>query len=180
MAYALSHGYETLQALSAVRTPETIRTMIRSARGDFERASFLFAPFSWIAIGPIDTVRRASLGGLALTRGLDLIAQALPLSLSGETLARSPQDPIAYRAAARDISPLATLGIENPTDWIVENKKILEQAKTEFQSAGDTYGGVTPTGERTIRMQKIGKTLSRLSILLDWSITNDTQIENML
>jgi Protein of unknown function (DUF4012) len=37
-----------------------------------------------------------------------------------------------------------------------------------------------PTGERTIRMQKIGKTLSRLATLLDWSLTNDTQIENML
>ena len=68
VAYALSHGYQTLQDLAGVRTPETIRTMIRSARGDFERSSFLFSPFSWIPIASIDTVARASAGGLALTR----------------------------------------------------------------------------------------------------------------
>ncbi|MBC7498070.1 DUF4012 domain-containing protein [Candidatus Gracilibacteria bacterium] len=180
VAYALTHGYQTLQDLAGVRTPETIRTMIRSARGDFERASFLFSPFSWIPIGQIDTVRRSAAGGLTLTRGLDMIAQALPATLSGSTVTRDIVDPLAYRAAARDISPLASLGIENPTDWIVANKAILEQAKTELQSAGEIYGGVIPTGERTIRMQKIGKTLSRLATLLDWSLTNDTQIENML
>lgn len=97
VAYALNHGYDTLQDLAGVRTPETIRTMIRSARGDFERSSFLFAPFSWIPIGYIDTVRRASAGGLALTRSLDLIAQALPDTLSGSTVTRGTQDPLAYR-----------------------------------------------------------------------------------
>ena len=180
VAYALSHGYQTLQDLAWVRTPETIRTMIRSARGDFERSSFLFAPFSWIPIASIDTVARASAGGLALTRWLDLIARALPTTLSGSTTSRDIADPLAYRAAARDISPLASLGIENPTDWISLNKKILEQAKTDLQSAGQIYAGVTPTGERTIRMQKLGLTLSRVASFLGWSIANDTNIENML
>ena len=113
--------------------------MIRSARGDFERSSFLFAPFSWIPMDRVDTVRRASAGGLTLTRGLDLVAQALPDTLSGSTIARYTQDPLAYRAAARDISPLASIGIVDPTDWIVENKKILEQARTDLQTAGEIY-----------------------------------------
>ena len=113
--------------------------MIRSARGDFERSSFLFAPFSWIPIASIDTVARASAGGLALTRSLDLIAQALPTTLSGSTTSRDIADPLSFRAAARDISPLASIGIVDPTDWIVENKKILEQAKTDLQSAGEIY-----------------------------------------
>jgi Protein of unknown function (DUF4012) len=39
---------------------------------------------------------------------------------------------------------------------------------------------VTPTGERTIHMQKIGQTLSRVASLLDWSLANDANIENML
>ena len=180
VAYALSHGYETLQDLAGVRTPETIRTMIRSARGDFERSSFLFAPFSWIPIASIDTVARASAGGLALTRGLDLIAQALPATLSGSTVARDIADPLSFRAAARDISPLASLWIVDPTDWIVDNKKILEQAKTDLQLAGEIYAGVIPTGERTIRMQKVGQTLSRVASLLDWSLANDARVENML
>ena len=39
---------------------------------------------------------------------------------------------------------------------------------------------MTPTGERTIRMQKMGQTLSRVASLLDWSLANDTRVENML
>lgn len=180
VAYALSHGYQTLEAIADIRDPQTIRSMIHSARGDFERSSFLFAPFSWIPMERVDTVRRASAGGLALTRGLDLIAQAIPMTTTGATVQRGVQDPLAYRPSSRDISPLASLGISDPTDWIVENKKILSEAKNELHRAGEIYSGVIPTGERTIRMQKIGKTISKLASLLDTSLANDTNIENML
>jgi Protein of unknown function (DUF4012) len=39
---------------------------------------------------------------------------------------------------------------------------------------------VTPTGERTIRMSKVGQTISRIASLLDWALANDTRLENML
>jgi hypothetical protein len=140
VAYALSHGYSTLEAIAGTRDPQIIRSMIHSARGDFERSSFLFAPFSWIPMDRVDTIRRVSAGGLALTRGLDLIAQALPIAtITGSIVQRDTLDPLSYRAAARDISPLASLGIENPTDWIVDHKKTLEQAKADLQSAGEIY-----------------------------------------
>ena len=181
VAYALTHGYSTLEDLAGIRDPQTIRSMIHSARGDFERSSFLFAPFSWIPIAPIDTLHRASEGGLALTRGLDMIAQTLPITTTtGSTIQKNIQDPLAYRSAARDISPLASLGVENPTDWIVANKSTITSARDELMRAGDLYSGVTPTGERTIRMQRIGQTISRLASFLDWSLANDTNIENML
>jgi hypothetical protein len=59
--------------------------------------------------------------------------------LSGSTITRDAQDPLSYRVSARDISPLASLGIKDPTDWIIANKKILSQAKSELQSAGEIY-----------------------------------------
>ncbi len=181
VVYALTHGYSTLEDLAGIRDPQTIRSMIYSARGDFERSSFLFAPFSWIPIAPIDTLHRASEGGLALTRGLDMITQTLPIdSATGLTVQKDTQDPLSYRAAARDIFPLESVSIGNPTDWIVANKSILASARDEFVSAGELYAGVIPTGERTIRMQKIGRTISKLASLLDWSLANDVNIENML
>lgn len=156
VAYALTHGYSTLESLAGVRESQTIKSVIRTARGDFERASFLFAPFSWIPLDRVDTVRRATLGGLALTRALDAVSQTFSDSLvdSGALIQKDIQDPLSYRAAPRDISPLASLGIENPTDWIVENKKSLEGVRDELILAGGLYSGVNPTGERTIRMQK--------------------------
>ena len=110
--------------------------MIRSARGDFERSSFLFAPFSWIPLDSLDTVHRASIGGLALTRGLDIITRTLPtITESGSTVVRDDADPLSYRSAARNISPLITLGIDKPTDWIVTHRSSLMQARDEFVSA---------------------------------------------
>ena len=68
VAYALNHGYTTLEHLAENRDITTIRNMIRSARGDFERSSFLLTPFSWIPLEQVDMIHRASAGGLALTR----------------------------------------------------------------------------------------------------------------
>lgn len=60
VVYALSHGYSTLEHLTDTRDINQVRSMIRSARGDFERSSFLLSPFSWIPVDQIDTVRRAT------------------------------------------------------------------------------------------------------------------------
>lgn len=182
VAYALGHGYTTLEHLADTREPTTIRDMIRSARGDFERSSFLISPFSWIPIDRIDTVRRATAGGLALTRWLDILMQSLPsmMNASGAVVKKDTQDPLSYRTASRDIFFLESLGIPDPTDWIRENQSILEKSRDEFVLAGEIYGGVVPTGERTIRMQKIGKTISKLATLLDWSLKNQKNILNML
>lgn len=62
IAYALNHAYSTLEHITDTRNPDTIRTMIRSARGDFERSNFLFTPFSWIPMDRIDVVQRLSAG----------------------------------------------------------------------------------------------------------------------
>ncbi len=99
---------------------------------------------------------------------------------TGSTVLASDASPLSYRPAARDIFPLESLGITNPTDWIVANMSMLKAARDEFISAGSIYSGVIPSGERTIRMQKIGKTISSIANLLDWSLKNDKTIENML
>ncbi len=182
IAYALNHAYSTLEHITDTRNPDTIRTMIRSARGDFERSNFLFTPFSWIPMDRIDVVQRLSAGWLALTRWLDIIAQALPNTVndSGSFIKRDTQDILSYRAAARDIYLLEIFGISNPTDWIIEHNDILKQARDEFIIWGEIYSGISPTGERTFKIQSIGKTLTKLSGILDWSLKNQKDILNML
>ena len=182
VAYALNHGYTILEKLADIREPAIMRDMVRSARGDFERSSFLLTPFSWIPLNQVDSVRRATAWWLALTRGLDLLMQSLPnsTSSSGALVKKDTQDPLSYRAASRDIFLMDSLGIQSPTDWIKDNHTILEKARDEFIAAWSIYSGVIPTGERTLRMQNIWKTLSRVASILDWSIKNQTDILNML
>lgn len=60
VAYSLNHGYATLESITRAHDPQTIRNMIHSARGDFERSSFLLAPFSWIPVDRVDTIAKIS------------------------------------------------------------------------------------------------------------------------
>ena len=111
-----------------------------------------------------------------------MIAQSSPKKekKTGSTIKRDEQDPLSYRAAAKDIFPLESFGISNPTDWLEQNASIFEQARTELIKAGEIYAGVTPTGERTLKMQNIGKTLSFVAGFLDWGINNQKDVLNML
>ena len=99
-----------------------------------------------------------------------MIAQSIPdiEAESGSIIKKDAQDPLSYRTAAKDIFLLESFGISNPTDWLEQNSSTFEQARTELINAGKIYAGVVPTGERTLRMQKIGKTLSFVASFLDW------------
>lgn len=182
VAYSINHGYNTLESITRTHDAATIRNMIHSARGDFERSSFLLAPFSWIPVDRVDAVAKISAGWLALTRGLDMIAQSLPADItsSGAVVKKNETDLLSYRAASRDIFLTESLGITNPTDWIAENKDTLTKAQVELATAGDMYASIVPTGARTIRAQKIWLTISRLASLLDWSLKNEKNILNIL
>jgi hypothetical protein len=59
VAYAVPHGYATLQSLITMRDPIEIRDHIHQVRGEFERSSFLWAPFAWIPISQIETIDHA-------------------------------------------------------------------------------------------------------------------------
>lgn len=62
VAYSINHGYNTLESITRTHDAATIRNMIHSARGDFERSSFLLAPFSWIPVDRVDAVAKISAG----------------------------------------------------------------------------------------------------------------------
>ncbi len=60
VVYALNNGYSILEQIADEREPQVIRTMIRSARGDFERSNFLLTPFSWIPLSQVDSIHRVT------------------------------------------------------------------------------------------------------------------------
>jgi hypothetical protein len=66
--YSVESGYEKLLSLRSATSMVEVHDTIHSARDDFERANFLFFPFSWIPSDTIDLADRATQGGRLLTR----------------------------------------------------------------------------------------------------------------
>lgn len=58
--FSLEDGYAKFMALSQVKTVSEAKELVTSARISFERAHFLFSPFSWIPIGSMNLAERAS------------------------------------------------------------------------------------------------------------------------
>lgn len=57
--YAVMDGYAALTNLRSAINLTEVRTHLRTARDDFERANFLFFPFSWIPGETVDLANRA-------------------------------------------------------------------------------------------------------------------------
>lgn len=77
--FSLEDGYAKFLSLPAVTSLDDAKKVVASARNSFERAHFLFAPFSWIPISQVDMAKRASLGGLALARASDTLLSIVPI-----------------------------------------------------------------------------------------------------
>lgn len=181
--HSVMQGYEKLQWLVYIKDPHDIRMTIRQSRDHFERANFLFAPFSWIPLAPVDSIDRITNGGLALTRWLDIIAQSFPkqTNISSKQVKNTTQlISDAYRAPARDLMLMEKIGIENPTDWFVDHALDIHRANTEIKKAGDIYASIRVTGARTTKIKKIGEMIVRISSIFDWTLENQSMLLNML
>lgn len=59
---SIQDGYNKLLALPKVQNIAEAQNIVHEARMDFERANFLFLPFSWVPLETVDLAHRASLG----------------------------------------------------------------------------------------------------------------------
>ena len=53
------------------------------------------------------------------------------------------------------------MGIETPTDWIDENRTVLQSAFADMSRAGGAYAGVSTGSEMGDKMHTVGAILSR-------------------
>lgn len=160
--YSVESGYDKLLSLRWQTDVQSIRTTVASARDDFERANFLYLPFSWLPSDTLDIADRAIDGGRLLTRGLGGILSAMPTETGAVfQFARSEELSPTYRPDARDIFLLESVGIETPTDWIDENRTVLQSAFADMSRAGGAYAGVSTGSEMGDKMHTVGAILSR-------------------
>lgn len=138
--YSVEQGYEKLIGLKNVTTVSEVRSVVASARDDFERANFLFFPVSWIPSETIDLADRAIDGGRLITRGMTRVLDALPTSTGAVfSLGKSAVFAPEFRPTSLDIYPLDSLGIQTPTDWIEDEKPKIVSAFADMSRAGEIY-----------------------------------------
>jgi hypothetical protein len=106
--FSLENGYKKLISLSSVVSASQAQEVIKSARADFERANFVFLPFSLAPIGPLGLANTALHSGLLVSRALDTIVSPLAVG-SGATMSVAKSTPLTpeYRKEAEDIFPLS-------------------------------------------------------------------------
>lgn len=179
--YSIESGYDKLMSLRHLSSVAQVRETIGAARDDFERANFLFFPFSWIPSDTIDLANRATQGGRLLTRGLSSILDTVPVS-TGATFAIARSDAIApeFRPVARDVFLLESIGIETPTDWIDKNSDVINSAFSDMSRAGDIYESVATGSELSLKMHDVGHLLSRGMKYFSYGISHKPELLQFL
>jgi len=141
--FSLESGYMLLRGIPQASSLEMVRSDIHEARGYFERANFLFFPFSWIPHETIQLADRATRGGLALSRAFDEAIGVIPTSSGSSTrIDRSTDIGPTYRAAARDYFFGEPYGIDTPTDWLEEHHESITRSIDLLTSAGEIYQSI--------------------------------------
>jgi Protein of unknown function (DUF4012) len=162
--FSVESGYQILQNLPQSHGIAEIRADIREARGYFERANFLFFPFSWI---PNDTVRladHATRGGLYLTRAMDELLRLVPTeSWAVNSVDRSTDVGPTYRAEAKDYFFWEKYGIDTPTDWLEQNASQIDSIIGLMETAGEVYGSTQWDGIYAKKMRSLGGGITRVT-----------------
>lgn len=160
--YSVLNGYEKLLSLKDQSQMVDVISIVNSARDDFERANFLFLPFSWIPSDTVDLASRAIQWWRLLTRWIWDILKTLPDNSQSEySIDKSDVLSYEYRWVSRDIFPLESIGIDTPTDWLNDNSMVVESAFSDLSRAGYLYGDVATGSELSSKMHDVWVLLSR-------------------
>jgi hypothetical protein len=179
--YAVTDAYARLMTLSPSMTRIEMLETIHSARMGFERSYILFTPFSWIPEKHIKLAHAGIEWGRDITDALILIFETLPESWSGETrIKRADSILPQYRAEAKDIYLLSSLGIDTPTDYLERYRDTIEKAQNKLMSASEAYGRVQIDSEIGEKVQKAAELLSSVSKVMDFYLREETSIIKML
>jgi hypothetical protein len=178
---SIENGYEKLLWLQNASNISEIRDIVDSARDDFERANFLFFPFSWIPSDTIDIADRATKWWRSLTRGLSRILDTLP-SQTGAVFSLDRSEILSpeFRPESIDVFPLESVGISTPTDWLAENQAILQGSFDDMYNAGEIYSQVHTWTLLSNKMHDVGVLLSRWMKYFSYAIEHKTELLTFL
>lgn len=165
--FSVENGYNRLLTLKDAKNITEVKNIIQSSRSDFERAEFLFLPFSWIPLETVDLVNRATSGGKKLTTSLDTVLDLVPASNENFSLKIiENNEASAFRGASKDIFPLENAGISLPTEILKKEKTTILSAISDFRAAGEIYKNVAGNSSYAQKVRQVGNIFSHLDAVL--------------
>lgn len=131
--FSIENGYNRLLTISQAKNIAEIKNIIRASKNDFERAEFLFFPFSWIPMDSVDLAQRATLGGKKLTSAIDDFLEIIPEKQENSLFQIVENDEKSvFRGASKDIFPFGNI---SPTDVFKQKETTILSAFSDFSEA---------------------------------------------
>lgn len=141
--FSLESGLHKLLSLRGANNFSEVKKTVYSAKNDFERAKFLFLPFSWIPVDSVDMVNRATNSAAEIASNLNSIVSTLPDNNSHFSLKIVENgEESAFRGNSKDIFPTENMGIPLPSDWFEKNSENFANFFTSLQNAGVSFSSV--------------------------------------
>lgn len=179
--FAAENAVQTLKSLPYSQNITEIQEKTHSARLDFERASLLWTPFSWLPFEKIDTVTRATSGGKEATKALDIFIQTFPKNTETPSLKIVENtDNTLYRGNSKDIFPTENIGIPFPSNFIADHSKEFKQAISHLENAKNIFENSHGNDENAKKLQDAGKILKNILPVLKNYEENEHSILEIL
>lgn len=169
--------YRELASISHLREKTALMNSIHSARKDFERANVLMLPYRYLPWDTMKMARAALGGGLSISRWLDRLVMTLPETSTGTTemIGRTTGEKSLYRPDAQNITLLAFLGIDKPTEWLRDNTSDIEYFARSLETAGREYESLDSIDHpRAREAAHIGRAVTRISGIIDTYLRDKT------
>ncbi|GAB0174501.1 MAG: hypothetical protein HHAS10_03800 [Candidatus Altimarinota bacterium] len=174
-------AFKELATLNKFSTPAEVIHVVHKARAGLERANIIFMPYRYIPENKIRMAKIAIDGGLSLTRGIDTVMSTIESGGSGTFIEDTLGSDNTFRPVAKDIRPLAFLGITEPTTWMKENISSITYLRNEMRKAGKTFEGATTIDHpKAEEIAHIGRGISKLADMIDFAIENEAGLSLLL
>lgn len=122
-------------------------------------------------------------GGLDMTRGLDTIVLSIPPSGTGglNITPKNSPDTDLFRPLSKDISPLQSLGITEPTKWLKDEKNNIIFFANSLEKAGKSYIEAENIDHpRASEITHIGRAFLSIAALLRGYIASESDVLALL
>lgn len=178
---SLESGIDSLKDLKNSTNITQIKQKIHNSRTDFERANFLFFPFSWLPIDIIDTANRGISGAKEIITALDNVVSRLPDSttfFSPKIIDNSESE--AHRGNSKDIFLLENIWLDLPTNWLTENKEYIISAFENIKNVGKIFSQARWNSKYDNYLKTAGSIINKFSPVFDISRENFGILTEML
>lgn len=179
--FSIENGIETIASLKNSQNLSDFKSRVHSAKTDFDRAHFLFLPFSWIPIDSVDMINRATSSASDVLSSADALVSTLPENKNNFSLkVVENKEESQFRKNSKDIFVGENSGLSLPSEWIASQNDKISDLFSSIEAAWRHISEVRGNSKYALKMREAGKIISEISPVFDIYKNNSEKILTML